>query len=296
MLRGVIAIACSFALVACDVVPTVRYHKITAPDFDGLPKFKLQSSIIAIDRKKNEKGEATDEIVVASIPAEAPFGPVIGIQNADAFGISTTLKLTPRDNTRLIQTLGTATTDNRVKYIQDAASIVTGLIGLGVFNTGSKNAGDLAPPAFPAAIDVSTLHLTEGRTSRDKYTVTGKLNGQIAYTIDYGGVPIDAIETANFPFESSQSVLIYSACRDANVKFSADGKAVSATVRVADPNFVETAALPAKGQISFHTACGVSVSAEASDSASTLAIINALIAAAKSVRDAEKAKGKNKTT
>jgi hypothetical protein len=58
-----------------------------------LSKFKLQSSIITIDYKRDEKGQPVGtQTVVVSVPAEEPSGQLYAIQSADLPGIVTARK------------------------------------------------------------------------------------------------------------------------------------------------------------------------------------------------------------
>ncbi|MCL4712768.1 MAG: hypothetical protein KJZ73_16120, partial [Pseudorhodoplanes sp.] len=144
---------------------------------------------------------------------------------------------------------------------------------------------------FPAIIDVSRVHLLSEDTGGETQFAGGRLNNIVPYSIRYGPVEPSATPRSQFNFAHARSVYIYSACRDATLVFEHPaGRRHSATVRIADPNFIETIALPVKGKVSAQSACGVSVSSDPVKTNTTLEVLNALLDAAKTVRDAEEAK------
>lgn len=284
----------------CSVAPAVQYEEVVKPDTQGLPKFKLQSSIIAIDFKRDDKGVplAGGQMVIMSIPAEDPSGRLYAIRAADQWGVNTRLQMTPRENNLLISSLGVEVEDQRVATIQQVAAFATKLITflpalttLKDSGTGEPKPKTVAADPFPAVIDVSRLHLVSEDTRSAQEFENGRFNGIVRYGIKYGPVEPSATPRSGFDFSTARSVYIYSACRDALLTFDyPPGKRHSATVRIADPNFIETIALPAKGKVSAQSACGVSVSSDPVKTNSTLEVLNALFDAAKTVRDAEEAK------
>ncbi|MBV6489502.1 MAG: hypothetical protein GHHEDOFH_03484 [Pseudorhodoplanes sp.] len=284
----------------CSVAPAVQYEEVIKPDTQGLPKFKLQSSIIAIDFKRDDKGVplAGGQMVIMSIPAEDPSGRLYAIRAADQWGVNTRLQMTPRENNLLISSLGVEVEDQRVATIQQVAAFATKFLAIPALWSTSVAPGKgketktarVAEP-FPAIIDVSRVHLLPEDTGGAQEFENGRFNGIVRYGIKYGPVEPSATPRSGFDFSTTRSVYIYSACRDALLTFDyPPGKRHTATVRIADPNFIETIALPAKGKVSAQSACGVSVSSEAVKTNSTLEVLNALFDAAKTVRDAEEAK------
>src|SRR6185503_7093014 len=103
---------------------------------------------------------------------------------------------------------------------------------------------------YPASIDVSKLHLKEptpGSVTFEK----GKLNDTVEYSVTYGAVPVGAIPRPQFEGgdKKGKHVLYYSACRTANVRFTAEARQYSSTVLVADPHYLQAIAFPQKGKI-----------------------------------------------
>jgi hypothetical protein len=275
-------------LVGCSASSTVKYAKVTAPDAKGLMKFKLQSSLIVVDHKRDDKGTPLpDQFSITSIPVEEPSGDVYAIAPSNSWGVKTNLNLATRENTLMVSSVGTEVEDNRVKYIQQAASVIAALIPLIALAPTSE-------PSFPAVIDVSRIHLTLGQDDGKEKTIQGKLNGLQDYTVKYGPVSPSAIAKNSYDFSGDQNVFVYSACRDAVITFDVSNGVAkqthSATIRISDPNFVETIAFPQKGQVAMQSACGVTVTSQPVNTASALEILTALIDAGKTIRDAEKNK------
>ncbi len=182
----------------------------------------------------------------------------------------------------LVESIGTDIKDNRVKFIQDFGSAIITLASVGVLE--GKKTSDCQ---WPRVIDINPLL---NGPKPDKHSLKGSLKNGCDFTIDFGQVPPDAIPRDRYPFTKRQRTFFYSACRDATVIINTpDGEPVASTVRIADPNFLQTVVYPAKGKITMHSSCGVSTQSELVDTASGLEILNALIAQAKSIRDAQNA-------
>lgn len=268
-------------LSACQVLPKVSYKEFKVDgnkgDLEGYNKFKLSSSLILIDNQKDEKVKA---ISITSVLAEDPSNIVYGIVPADQPGISTAMKVNARENTMLVESIGTEIKDNRVKFIQDFGGVFTALVGMGV----AADTPGCKASQLPQVIDVSRHLNVPTLTS---VTQKGTLTKGCEYIVKYGPIPPDAVSRNEYPFSKRQHTLFYSACRDATLTINIDGQRVVSTVKVADPNYLQTVVYPAKGKISMHSACGVSVESELVETATTPEILNALIAQAKSLRDAK---------
>jgi hypothetical protein len=128
--------------------------------------------------------------------------------------------------------------------------------------------------------------------------------GNTEISVDFGAVPFDArpISDLNTPLKVSGAV--YAACRSAKVTVPASvtvstklaGGGVETrsksyfyekTVKVSDPRYFQVVAFPAKGKVSFHDQCGVSVTSQVdTGQSSALAITEALVAQGKAIKDA----------
>ena len=289
-----LTIACAVLAAGCDAVPSVSYQVVNGPDLTGLNKFSFQSSLITIDVNKDDKGNVIpDSYVAKSVPAVDPSGTLYSIQPSSSQpGVETSLKMVPQANSTLISSIGTTVTDNRVKDIQTVASIIAAVAPA----VGALALAPAAPSPVPATIDVSRIHLTPAHDDGKEVTIHGQLNGSAnyTYTIVYSAVPKDAVPIKDYPFGTSQSVLPYSACRTATITLklpSSSAPALTVTsvlsATIADPNFLETIALPANGTVTMQSSCGVSVTSQAATTSSTLDIVNALVSAAGTIRSAE---------
>lgn len=256
-------------------MPSVRYAALTgdAPDYSGRHKFKLQSSIIVIDKSKDNP----PVIVVKSVPAEEPSGRIYSIEPGYQLGIRTSINVALRENSYLIDSIGTEVQDNRIKYIQSATSILTTGLGAGILNITSPIP---TLPRLPIAIDTAEIlsrYNTKAAIERAATTPD--------YSIGFGPLSPTAFPRDTLP-QNVTGVFFYSACRDAIVRVR--GVPVPFVVRVADPNFWETIALPQKGKISAQSTCGVSVTSETIQSADAIALLAQAMDAAKNLNEAQK--------
>jgi hypothetical protein len=106
-------------------------------------------------------------------------------------------------------------------------------------------------------------------------------------------VPVDAISASQLDGSFSSRVFYYSACRPATIKLipkPGSGNPVTASVIVADPSWLETVALPAKGKIISGASCGASSTSDSANLPTAFDYINALMSQAKAVNDAFKKK------
>lgn len=254
-------------------VPMVRYEVVDAtksdysrvsqrPDLEGWPKFKLASSNITL--RAEVKDNRTD-LKIASMPVEEKKNVTYYLVDATSVGIKSNLKIKNKDNSMLLESVTTQLEDNRVKLIQGIGGIVGSLVGV-------KVAGDVRglPDDFAASIDVRAYF--EANQPQDQEIAlndadvkTYKSASKTPFTVESLKIsppPADATLRSSFPIAIDQRTLIYSACRTASIKVSVQEASYEGTVKVADPNFVQTIALPPKGAITMHSECGISVTSE----------------------------------
>jgi hypothetical protein len=319
MMRRSVLVARAFAITAMaaamgcgTVAPMVEYKsfpiQLARPDLEGYLKFKFSGSAILIDEEKDAAGKSTGVLSIASVPYEDPDDEIIAIIKADPVGISNNLVLTHRSNSLLIDSIGTDIQDNRLKLIEQVGGAVTTLVsgGYGIRAQPVKREA----PAFPALIEVNKYlkekkPKTSSTTEESDYRAgTGlkltenktTLGNEFVFEVVFGPIPGDAINRAEFKSlgATARSVLFYSACRDATVTVRIKKDANEpiehvARLKVADSNFLETVALPAKGKISMDSACGVNVSSDPANVSSNAEILNKLIEQVKAI-DAAKNK------
>lgn len=286
-LSGLLLLACA----ACEgPKATVEYGLNKGPDPEGLIKFKLAKSAIMVDYAKTADGKATDtsKISLVSVPQEHG-GTTYTIGETSNLLAATHLKVTKRENTDLLQSIGTDVEDKRVELIQQVGAFAGAVIG-GMAFFAAKT--EPSAPVLPYAIDISTVLNT---AQPGEFDSPGTVGGKWSYTLAIGPAPRDAYATtdyvARFGTGVRSNVLFYSACRDATVTFTSGpftGKVFP--LRISDPNFVQTIGMPAKGSVTFHTACGVNVTGERANVASTLEVLNALMNQAKTLIESTKKK------
>jgi hypothetical protein len=278
--------------VACEPKPTVQFGLNAGPDPNGLTKFRLAKSAIVVDYGKTADAKATDKtkITLVPVPQEDDTATYTISDTSNLFA-ATHLKVTKRQNTDLLESVGVDVEDRRLELIQQVGGVVGAVIGgIGFFASRTEP----SEPVLPQAIDVSQ-HLTAAIPEERSFP--GKLGGTWSYQLTIGPIPKDALQTdqyvAAFGTSVKSNVLFYSACRDATVEFD-DGpfKGKTFTMRISDPKFVETIAMPTKGAVSFHSSCGVNVASEKANTASTMELLNALMNQAKTLIEASKKKTK----
>lgn len=280
-------VAVALTVSGCAVSPTVKYANIASgsspkADWEGNQKFKFNSSTILVSKAKDEKGNERPlekGLNIVSVPAEDPRGNIITIVPAGSLGVKTNLSLTARNNTMLVESIGVEVVDERVKTIQTIGSIVGTVIGA---------LGDVpAPDPFPIAVDVGSHLIKQTGTTAAKLEQTvPKANVKIE--VEFGSLSADVIAWADFKSQLGQDskAFFYSACRDAAVTVTGDSYVHRATVRVADPMYLQTVRFPTKGKILMHSSCGVSVASESAKISTDLELLDALIGQAKSIKDA----------
>lgn len=288
---ALIALACS-GLAGCTVAPSVGYIQDLGEDREGYSKFQLQRSSVLISFKRDSEGAETDEIAASSVPADSLDDPVFSIVPKRNWGVKTHLKLKHRANSMLIESLGTEIEDKRIEAIQQIGGIVAAIAKMAA---GGKEAGSMQKrPKLPIGIDVTRMFIDplakeNPLVARRKIEIVGRAD--LDYNLAISKVSEDAIPREAFvkSIEGvSQSVLFYSACRDVQVEFhQGDLAQRQFNLRISDPNFVQTVAMPEKGTITFHTGCGVDVTSEKSEVASDAKIAQELVNQVKAIREAK---------
>ncbi len=282
MLRIVLFSCIALLVSACTVLPNIELIKITSPaDLKGdeVNTFALQKSRIKIVQSGTKKvdGKEVPTLDISSIPEEfTDFK--LGIRRADSFGIQTNLNLTKFPNTELIKEAGTEVIDTRVELIGQIGSIVTKIVPL-LFAA----PGELNPNSLPK--NINTLVLL--KTSNVERAASSKIDAADGVEVEFGPLPVDAVETSSMPASQVGASLVYSACRAAKVSFAFSGERYIQTVKISDPRYLQRVALPVKGKVSFHTECGVSVDANKDSSiSSSAAVAEALLVQGKAIKDA----------
>lgn len=285
MSRFLILCLMTSILAGCSAAPRVQYTKIQKPADvvgDEIDTFSLRTSTILIDQtdsKKDAAGKAHLDFSVTSLPREY-LEYKIGVRAADSWGVKTTLTLTKIENTSLLQQAGVDTTDIRADLITKYGGALVSAIGLFGFTASS---GDLDTKVLPKHINPQTL-LVSNNIGRE---AKADVDAEDSVKIDFGAIGPDAIDAISFKFPTTRSGIMYPACRTAVVKFTSGGDRFEKTVAISDPRYFSFVAFPVSGKVTFHSECGVSVSSNKDpNSESGTAIVQALIAQGKAVKDA----------
>jgi hypothetical protein len=278
------------ALVSGCATHEVSYREYSAtgaePDLEGHTKFKLSGSLILIETVVDEK-KKTSSLSFKSVPSEDVTGDSIAIIPHKKLGITSKIGVSMRPNTMLIHDVTTEIEDKRIDTIKQIGSLIVSGIGL-------AGAAKSAPPQdFEGVIDLADLLSKNKRRERGDLPLPAEMTVGTGVTMEVTRITLsaisgDATDRSAYPFGTAQKSLIYSACRDATIELLHAGTtAFIGTVRVADPNFIQTVALPLTGKIEFHDQCGVSVTVGKAVTSTAPEILKAIIDQAKSIRDAQ---------
>jgi hypothetical protein len=275
--------------------PSVQYEKVTAktpPDLEGLVKFNLSKTILKLDRDKDKK------LVLEAIPGESE-GNLFQIHQNDPWLIKTSFKWVKRENTNLLQSVGTEVEDNRIKTIQAVGGTLASIASVLLTQTINLDQDDSpAPPAkakvsLPLAIDTEPFlqGYMKGDLSDTADNGSSDGGGRVPFTLSFGPLPPASISLKDYLSATqgkSQHAIFIPACRTAKIKFTDTGSELSGlefVTTVADPNYVQVIGLPNKGTVNFHSVCGANVLAEKADISTGSELVNASLAQAKSLSE-----------
>jgi hypothetical protein len=277
-------VAATMVCAGCGAIPTVQYKPITkSEDMKGMADaFYLQKSVIVVElgatsEAKDKDGNAVKvtELSIKSEPAEAKDAKY-GIRPVTNFLSSTTVTLSKIANTDLVSSADVEVTDKLAKSINDFGGAVVKLIGLAAVAAAAPGTECLPARSQPVRLQLAY--------DKDDYTFDGPgLKGCIKVMLQ--ALPPDAAPRSSLPTGNSNN-FYYSACRDAAIEVTQGKDLIKRTVRVADPRYVQSVEFPAKGTVTMHSACGVSVKTEKTASDNTASVVDALSAQGKAIKDA----------
>lgn len=283
--------------------PLATYKTVSGPDTDGLTKFRFSESVIQFSyRKEGQPVQKITGIDIVSVPI--PHGDqkysVRGASALENYGVTTTLNVAYRNDTDLIQTVSSEVTDQKVTWITTAGGIVA---KAAPFLVADEPITSTQP--LPTGIVLSTFLMSTptGCKTQAKGAVSCSnvaLEGTKAYVadIDISGMPDDAFEISSQQFADGykSSSLIYSACREMNIRLknsqagssgaASGGIVAQATLQVADPSKYEALRFPDKGTVTVGSSCGASVQSQSAQLPGVLEYADALIGQATAVKKA----------
>jgi hypothetical protein len=246
------------------------------------------------------------EVTVLSLPTESRANLIEIVPQTQWLGlVKTHLSISYADNTSLIRRIGSSVEDNRIKVIQAIGGGFAAVGGMGIVGfADSEQPAPIAELHLPIVIRFDSAEV-DGRwrklsgtnhkwayryadaadkdeESWDKGTTLAK-----TYFAAYDDEKwFNATRT--FPLSACKDLLFelaYSVSED-----SMDNHwRIAYGVRVADSSFVRAYALPPKGSINVHTACGADIVTEHDPANTTWEILAEAMKQAKAVYDATKA-------
>lgn len=244
--------------------------------------FYLRRSVLEISgtevAKKDVTGDAVivTNVTVKSIPRE-DTSTRYAIGGKRKFTSSTRINLTKVENTDLIKSVGSETTDTTKASIEQAGGLIVKLISLASI--------------FGAASDTPCIREKDGKKTFDldlsKERQEFDAGRPSCIEISYGPVPKDTIPADDLPVGSDTRYYYYAACRDATVSIAQTAQqTITETIKISDPRFLQFVQFPVKGKIDHHSSCGISVVTEASPATNPADIVGALEAQGKAIKEA----------
>lgn len=296
MLRTAALAIVAVILCGCAANLSVTYLTYSAgsspsPDLKGHQKFKLASPLILIESVKGEKSGVL-EVTFKTVPVDEPGGPTYAIIPEASLGVVSKVGLATRPNSMVAHEVTTEIEDKRIEFIKELGGIAVSGIAL------TSAARAVPPLGYRVVVDLAdALRSLKSRDAVEVKALAGNVVGPKddpikVVAVRLSPVSADAVDRGNFPYSDVQSVFFYSACRDATIEFSYQETSYIGTVRIPDPNFLQTVSLPKTGKVAFHDQCGVSVTHGKVVTATSLELLKTTIDQVKSIRDAQEMAGK----
>lgn len=133
-----------FLLSGC-AAPLVKYNLISGPDESGATKFQLSDTVIKFDLPAELKVYSKPlQITAIPVPSNKRTYSISGTSWYENWGVSTSIKVTHRPDTLLIQEIGSLVSDKRVEAITQIAEVGKNVI--------TRYSGDIGPEPEDAAL------------------------------------------------------------------------------------------------------------------------------------------------
>ena len=274
----------SIALTGCAAAPRVGHTLITDPaqlDGNQLATYALQELVVTIKATTTGEGDKRKTTLSATVDREDHQGLRIALFRRNRIGVETDVTIKKFENTDIPSEVTVKVNDTRADLVAKAGQIVVGLVKLGVPFSES-------PAVLPARLNLSRLIGGPDRQG-------GLIRRESNIVVEYGPIPVDAVETRQENIAGNDSYFYYAACRSATLTFAYGEETHTYTFKVSDPNYLQRQRMPVDGKITMHSQCGVSVTGKLSgdDAASALALTSALIAQGQAISDAIEAANKS---
>jgi hypothetical protein len=257
---------------------------------DGMSdSFYLRRTTLEVSATSSKKKDASGtEVVVTNVNINAVPAEHQAVRYAiggkRTLRSNTRVNLTKIENTDLINSVGTETTDMTVTTIQQAGGVISQLISLATI--------------FGAAADTPCVTEKAGKLKfdLDPSQAFQEFDGGTTkcIRIDYGPLPQGSIPAGDLPLRRDTRFFYFAACRDATVRIAQSGEqTIEEKIKISDPNHLQYVHLPNKGKITHHSSCGISVVTEQAQTVNPADIVGALQAQGKAISDALEAASKD---
>jgi hypothetical protein len=305
-------IGCLAVTASCAIQPKLNFYKLksdyTTEDTKDKFTFKMPSPVIAITVQKN-KDETPPWKPVITSTSKSREG-MYAIKSADPWYVDTKYTIAYQQNSFLLKSLSIELTDNRLKYIQEAGSIVAAVIPLVAAVAALPSDIDKLLPYLPYNINVAecfgnTLDADDAgkmvsckmkikdKEGKDKDKEGKDIDWNVAIVTDRNSknstIPYDEFFTegghvsTDFPVPDCKEGFV-------SLEYKGDMMFVS-PITFANPTKLTTVRIPAKGSITYHPICSADTVSSTADIAKPLELLKATIdqvAAAKKAFDQAK--------
>lgn len=284
---------------ACTVLPTVQYFNLTEgasrilvpADEGGIrmlenlsDTFYLRQSAIVIEPQSSSSApKELTGVKISSTPVEYTQT-TYGIRPVTNWMSSTAVTLNKTDNTNMISSADVSVTDKRAGTISSIGAIVVKGLAIASLTKAVASSCAITSATPKATIDLSEIKAQKGVF--DMHKIAGYEGCQLQ--VEYGALPVGAIEAGKLPLGTNTHTFYYSACRDVTVTLKSATVIYIAKLRIADPRYLQFVQFPAKGSITMHSVCGASVKMESAAADTSLAIAEALATQTAAIIEAAK--------
>jgi hypothetical protein len=282
-------------LGGCTAMPTVEYRRVqSSKDMQGmadayfLQRSKIEISINEVTEgaKDGKAASTVPTMTFRSVPAE-DLGRKLAVNPVNNWRAKTTLALTKFENTDLVSAAGVEATNEVINSINEfGAIIVKAAPLLTLFGAAEESVRPCLDPKGTLLAVLPELKDPSGKAETLVFQGNASKPEKDCVNVSVGALPPDAISFEALTVNENVDVLYYAACRPISISVTHRGEVLKATGRISDPRFVQSVRFPAKGTLNMHSQCGVSIKSDkASNETTASAIIEALAAQAKAIKE-----------
>lgn len=304
MIKPPLFFAALMILAGCQAgMPSVQYRQACSPVTDtqcsnkkqSLAKFNLPKSLIVLAAQDDKLPGAKQVPTGAVAPAEWQ-GVMLEMLKDDPWGRESTINVTRRESTNLLQAVNASVKDNRPELIEKWGALGVKLIGAGIAIAAVCPPDTYCPPTpepvpyLPLPLVIDTAPLLErmqpgGGSIKGEVVSKSDTEASAGFTFEAGPLPQDAIPVGEYLAWATGKrthELVTSVCRTVSIHFDRDNYAPlrdkAWTFQVADPHYVQTISFPSSGSMTAQPVCGFNVSNTAAEVDKTTEILGASLA------------------